>query len=92
MQLTASGSDSLGNWEARIPGWCPRCNDGVEVSIHYNSAAAVNKALKALGINPVTPSLLLKKERELGLTCGCYATFQRQVAHIGQKREKARAG
>lgn len=87
MQMIASGSDSIGNFEVEIPGLCPRCNDGVEVCIHYKSPAAVNRALKALGIDPELPSLILKIPRDLGVTCGCYASFHRQVAHISDSRK-----
>jgi hypothetical protein len=64
MQMIASGSDSIGNFEVQIPGLCPRCNEGVEVCIHYKSPAAVNRALKALGIDPKLPSLILKTPQD----------------------------
>jgi hypothetical protein len=88
MQMIASGSDSIGNFEVEIPGLCPRCNEGVEVCIHYKSPAAVNRALKALGIDPKLPSLILKTPQDLGVTCGCYASFQRQIAHISKRRDR----
>jgi hypothetical protein len=92
MQIIASGSDSIGNFEVQIPGFCPKCNENVEVSIHYKSAAAVNRALRALRVDPDTPSLILKVPRELGVTCGCYATFHRQIAHISHKQAAKNRG
>jgi hypothetical protein len=88
MQMIANGSDSIGNFEVQIPGLCPNCNDRVEVSIQYRSGPAVDRALKALGIDPKTPSLILDVSKDIGVTCGCYAKFHRQIAHISNKALK----
>jgi hypothetical protein len=92
MQIIASGSDSIGNFEVQIPGFCPKCNENVEVSVHYKSAAAVNRALRARGIDPNAVSLILKVPRDLGVTCGCYAAFHRQIAHIDRVRDAKNRG
>lgn len=82
MQLTAQGADSLGRFQVNIPGSCP-CGGNTEVSVKYNSTA-VRAALKKQNIDPNLPSLILKRPWEIGVTCGCYARFHRQLAHINE--------
>lgn len=96
MRMIAEGSDSLASFEVLIPGTCKACNKGVEVAILYNPSGLA-AALKRLGIEvSKTRSLIVydfkNSRREIGVTCGCYARFHRQVAHIGDKRSQKDRG
>jgi hypothetical protein len=70
------GEDSFGQFWIK-PGWCSKCDLNCEVTIQYKP----NKLILPHGIE-VQKTILARDSRVLGLDCGCYAKFHRQVAHI----------
>jgi len=86
LRIVAKGSDDLSLFKVNITGYCRTCNKAVEVSVKY-SPVAIFKVLEGRGIKE-GPSLLLKPTAEIGVTCGCYAKFHRQVAHISELRRR----
>lgn len=91
MQLTGNGSDNLGNFAVLMPGHCGVCNEDTDVVLRYHSTQAIAALKKLIGKDPKeVPSLIItvnKKIAQIGVTCGCYAKFHRQVAHISRGRE-----
>lgn len=85
LQFTSQGSDELGKFTVLIPGHCASCDADTDVVIKY-AVQSLGVHLRKRGIDPQTPSLVLKRKGEIGVTCGCYGKFHRQVAHIGRKR------
>lgn len=89
LQFTASGKDDLATFAVLVPGHCKACNTDTDVILRYH-ASQLRASLASLDIDPQTPSLIVVVNRkivEIGVTCGCYAKFQRQVAHISKQRE-----
>jgi hypothetical protein len=86
IQFTAAGKDDLGHFAIVIPGACASCDEATDVTLKYH-VRDLEKSLRDMGIDPLTPSLILKRKGMIGVTCGCYAKFQRQVAHISRQRE-----
>lgn len=84
MQLQSKGSDELGRFTVSMPGHCGTCDTDQDVTILYNTAS-----LKK-GLHPIDPAFTVvahrgKPPHSLGLTCGCYGKFHRQIAHIRNK-------
>lgn len=88
LQFTTTGSDALGNFTVLIPGICASCSQPTDVVLKY-AVMRLGTNLRARGIDPQSPSLVLKRKREIGVTCGCYARWQRQVAHISDRKKAA---
>jgi hypothetical protein len=87
LRLTCEGEDNLGKFTVLIPGHCGACGQDTDTSILYKGALKMR--LKEKGIEP--NSLILfdqNKLRHIGVTCGCYAKLQRQIAHISNKRSE----
>ena len=91
LQFTTTGSDSLGNFTVLIPGYCASCDNPTDVVIKY-AAMRLGTNLRDRGIDPQSTSLVLNRKKEIGVTCGCYAKFHRQVAHISDKRNPRKSG
>lgn len=96
IKFTASGKDDFSTFEVSIPGHCGACDQDTDVVILYNPSGLA-ASLKRRGIDASkTSSLLVYNEknnrRPIGVTCGCYARWHRQVAHISdsQKRRAAK--
>lgn len=77
-----TGEDKFGR--IRLTGGpCTNCNKGGVVCVHY---------LGRIDIGPIqVGDTILKSVRDgyLGINCGCYAKFHRQVAHILDKMGKS---
>lgn len=92
IQFTASGKDDLATFAVLVPGHCKACNKDTDVILRYHSSQLIASLKKKLNLEDVklVPSLLILvngKVSEIGVTCGCYAKFQRQVAYISRQRE-----
>jgi hypothetical protein len=90
MQITTNGRDDLGAFTVLLPGHCASCDTDTDVVLKYPNRQELARALEQRGIEfnfTKTHVILHKSKREIGVTCGCYAKWQRQVAHISRKRE-----
>lgn len=90
LKFIAEGGDGLASFEIHIPGYCNACSHQTDVSLRYH-APQLKASLAKKNIDPKTPSLIVvvnKKFAEIGVTCGCYAKFHRQLAHIGDSRKR----
>lgn len=89
MRLVCNGEDSLGKFRVDCPGHCGTCHKDTDAVVVYTTG--IWKRLKEMGVDRTkTPSLLLKT-KDIGVTCGCYAKFQRQVAHIAKRQKPKEA-
>ena len=84
IKISAEGSDSFASFLTWLPGHCYTCGEDVDVVVFYK-ASEVRKALNALSLK-LTKSLVLKAPFTIGVTCGCYAKWHRQLAHISDRR------
>lgn len=83
LTLRALGSDELGSFQVYIPSVCGVCNTSQEVVLKYTP-----QSLRAgLDSIEVEKTILKKHTKPVGLTCGCYAKFHRQVAHIRNRQQ-----
>jgi hypothetical protein len=83
LRLTCEGEDNLGKFTVFVPDKCGICGN-VEAGLLYRG---IKKKVTEMGIEP--NSLIVfqnHKVLHLGITCGCYAKLQRQIAHISDKR------
>lgn len=87
MKITSSGHDDLGSFEVSIPGRCDSCGIEVDVGLKY-STISLTRGLADRKIKLDTPSLIYKKGKTIGVSCGCYARFHRQVAHIERRPKR----
>lgn len=89
VRIMAQGQDNLAPFKASLTGYCNTCRLPIEVSVKYDKAP-LERSLVALGIDPRSKSIILKLKGnayEIGVTCGCYAKWHRQVAYISKKKE-----
>lgn len=86
MIISATGRDGLGTFEVQLPGKCSSCETEQDVVLIYNTIS-LTRGLRARKIEAFLPSSIYKKGKGIGVSCGCYARFQRQVAHIERKRK-----
>jgi hypothetical protein len=73
--------------------FCHRCKVPVYVAVRYQRK--MWQDLEAVGIPMNHASLIYKamdRAYPLGVTCGCYAKFHRQIVHIKKGRTHARHG
>ncbi len=82
LQITGSGVDSLGSFKFYVPGNCGVCKKANNVVVTY-APVTIKRGLGDIK----RESTLLKDTPHLGLTCGCYAKFHRQVAHIRDRQQ-----
>lgn len=63
---------------------CSACRAEVAASVKYREGVGgFTIALRSRGIDWTRGNLVLKNPKmPLGIDCGCYAKFQRQIAHI----------
>ena len=63
---------------------CQHCKKKVTVAIKYtNGTVGIGVFLKARGIDWTKGNLIMKNPRyPIGIPCGCYARFQRQIVHL----------
>jgi hypothetical protein len=74
------GRDDFGPFKIK-EGECPKCqHEGLVVQ--YTAAPRLSDYVKK------ARALILNGKRIIGLTCGCYAKYHRQVAHIESGRRK----
>lgn len=97
LQFTATGRDDLGSFAVLVPGHCHACSKDTDVIVRYHASQVTNNLKKKLAIKDLklAPSLILLvngKIAEIGVTCGCYAKFHRQVAHISDTRKSVKSG
>lgn len=90
IRIVSNGEDNVGKFAVSLPGKCDSCGENVDVCINYSSVAQVKRNLKQMNIDPESRSLILKRPWGIGVTCGCYGKWMRQVAHISSKREPPR--
>jgi hypothetical protein len=90
IRITTKGEDSFAPFEVFVPGNCYTCGEDVNIAAFYK-ASDVRKSLTALGIKP-SKSLVLKGPYAIGVTCGCYAKWHRQLAHISDRRRDNKTG
>lgn len=89
IHIAGGGADGLAPFGVMLPGHCASCDTDTDVVLKYH-APKVTRALKErLDLTDLSlmPSLILKPKQEIGITCGCYASFQRQVAHVSHTRK-----
>lgn len=90
MKITSEGGDELGKFTIQVPGHCGTCDTYQDMVVTYNTIS-LTRGLRARKIEAFLPSSIYRKGKSIGVTCGCYARFQRQVAHIERKRSGKRA-
>lgn len=79
------GEDDLGRF-VLVAGNCINCRkDGVCVKYAPKSFSVANFNLASLEF-----TILRDTTNKLGVTCGCYAKFQRQITHIYEKTASKR--
>lgn len=63
---------------------CQGCHRKVTVAIKYRTGNdGIDKFLKGRGLDYTKGNLLMKDpKRPLGVSCGCYGKFQRQIVHL----------
>jgi len=69
-------TDDFGRFNLR-PGVCIRCGAPSEFTIKY-----VPKNFKLPNEIDVKRTILKSSDNRIGIGCGCYAKFHRQIAHI----------
>ena len=86
----AVGQDDFGLF-ACVLGTCPKCNVASQLVVTYNVHPNMTEDQRyhlPEGVETDTPSLIMRwsptddNPPHIGFTCGCYARFHRQVAHI----------
>lgn len=96
MRLTCEGEDNLGKFTIYVPDKCQVCEKESEVGLYYRSKDS-RMNLKSLGIEAEDTILYTARGtlgkgrgslKHIGITCGCYAKLQRQIAHIRDKKKK----
>lgn len=70
--------------------FCQHCHQDVDVAIKYGGGEAGLKGIiKKYDLDPNSKTLIVKTHTlPLGVTCGCYAKWQRQLVHISHARSK----
>lgn len=86
MKITAEGSDSVGKFQVDLPGTCGVCHTNQDVVVSYKPLHFWTVIKKEWQIDPKKSNL--NAAAKMGVTCGCYAKFHRQVAHIRDKMSK----
>lgn len=102
-KATTTGKDDFAKFDVYTPApsatpYCQCCTQEVEVAIKYRDTKekGITSTLRRLlgneNLKPPFSNLILKSpSRPIGVTCGCYARFHRQIAHITTNM-KHRAG
>lgn len=80
--VTVRGEDDLGRFIIGA-GKCVHCSKTV-VCVKY---APASFSLVSFNIADVKNTLLKDTKNRIGITCGCYAKFHRQIVHIFEKTE-----
>lgn len=79
--MIRQGKDDFGPFVA-TGGLCEVCGEVPNVCIRYNFAPRLPDGIEL-------KDTIFKDREHIGILCGCYAKFHRQVAHI-EDRMKAR--
>lgn len=82
-EYIASGHDDYGNFRIYIKDTCSKCGQ-LKVTMKYTQPVK----LLILPDYVKEANGLIYKNAPLGITCGCYAKFQRQVVHITEGRKR----
>jgi hypothetical protein len=81
LRIVTSGSDDLGKFHLQMPGFCSACQTPVDACVDYRDASLRK------GLGDIKREDTILKSLRVGVTCGCYAKFHRQVAHIRDKQQ-----
>lgn len=63
---------------------CQHCKKPATVAVKYtNGVGGIGEFLKSKGIDWTKGNLIMKNPRyPIGIPCGCYGRFQRQITHL----------
>jgi hypothetical protein len=86
----AQGQDSLAEFlihqsTPNLQLVCCACKEDTQLALSYSDkkVGGITAGLTVRGIKPPYNTLVVKTPTfPIGLTCGCYAKFHRQIAHI----------
>lgn len=84
--VTVRGEDALGRFIVGA-GKCVNCST-TGICVKY---APASFSLTNFNIADAQNTILKDTKNRIGITCGCYAKFHRQVAHIFEKTEHRRS-
>lgn len=70
------------------PFTCQNCDKPCNTVIRYSNAknTGILPALRRYGVTDLRKSILKHPNDVLGVDCGCYGRFQRQIAYVRAKR------
>lgn len=74
------GRDDVGRWMGRVT-QCPVCKMNGQLVARYRMYDPEVAVYHHLTWTQLRASSVIP-DREIGITCGCYAKWQRQIAHI----------
>lgn len=90
MRITSEGRDDFGVLKVVMPERCEVCATDQDVVVVYDTAS-IKRTFKLFKID-LEKTIIGDQQgnrftriRKIGVTCGCYSKFHRQVAHIKDK-------